>query len=197
MPREIAFDETTILARARDLFWEQGYTATSIQDLEKALGIRRSSIYNTFGGKRELYNRTLQQYQEENLGRLRELLHGAPDLRVALVDMFVHAATQEHPECLAKARGCYIVNATTEMANSCADALNFVSDNRQRFTSILKEALARSQVQSQLDAGSNVDELADYLFLCYNGLQVLVQTGIEREALVRAVSRCVDSLPWK
>lgn len=196
MPREIAFDETTILARARDLFWEQGYTATSIQDLEKALGIRRSSIYNTFGGKRELYNRTLQQYQQENLSRLRELLRNAPDLRAALVDMFVHAATQEHPECLTKARGCYIVNATTEMANSCADALNFVSDNCQQFTSILKEALAGSQVQGQLDASSDVSELADYLFLCYNGLQVLVQTGIEREALAKSVRRCVDSLPW-
>ena len=68
MPRETAFDETIILERARDLFWEKGYTATSIQDLEQALGIRRSSIYNTFGGKRQLYDRTLAQYQEENLG---------------------------------------------------------------------------------------------------------------------------------
>lgn len=196
MPRETTFDEATILERARDLFWERGYTATSIQDLEKALGIRRSSIYNTFGGKRELYDRTLVQYQAENLSRLRESLHDTPDLRAALIELFVHAATQQHPECLTSARGCYIVNATTEMANSCADALTFVSDNRERFTTILKEVLAGAQVQGQLAKEARIGELADFLFLCYNGLQVLVQTRIERDALVASVRRCVDSLPW-
>ena len=196
MPRETAFDEATILERARNLFWEKGYTATSIQDLEEALGIRRSSIYNTFGGKRQLYDRTLVQYRDENLGRLREALHDARDLRRALVELFTQAATVVYPECLTSARGCYIVNATTEMANSCADALAFVSSNREQFTGILQESLARAQVQGQLDGQANPAELADFLFLCYNGLHVIVQTRIERPALLRSVERCIASLPW-
>ncbi len=196
MPRETAFDETTILERARDLFWEKGYTATSIQDLEQALGIRRSSIYNTFGGKRQLYDRTLVQYQEENLGRLREMLQATPDLRQALVQLFTQAATVVHPECLTSARGCYIVNATTEMANSCAAALTFVSRNREQFTGILQDALAGAQVQGQLHEQADPAELADFLFLCYNGLQVIIQTKIERTALQRSVERCIASLPW-
>ncbi|CAH0998994.1 HTH-type transcriptional repressor ComR [Neolewinella maritima] len=196
MPRETAFDETAILERARNLFWEKGYTATSIQDLEAALGIRRSSIYNTFGGKRQLYDRTLAQYQEENLSRLRTALLNTPDLRAALITLFTQAASQLHPECLTSSRGCYIVNATTEMANSCADALTFVSDNREQFTTILHEALAGSQVRGQLDKDADPMELADFLFLCYNGLQVVVQTRIERPALLRSVTRCINSLPW-
>ncbi len=59
MARTREFDENVVLERARDLFWEQGYTATSIQDLEKALGISRSSIYASFGSKRALYDKTL------------------------------------------------------------------------------------------------------------------------------------------
>ena len=196
MPRETAFDEATILARARDLFWEKGYTATSIQDLEGALGIRRSSIYNTFGGKRQLYDRTLAQYQDENLSRLRSALQDSPDLRQSLIELFTQAATLVHPDCLTSSRGCYIVNATTEMANSCAEALSFVADNRQRFTAIVKDALAGAQVREQLPKDVDLQELSDYLFLCYNGLQVVVQTQIDRPALLRSVTRCVDSLPW-
>ena len=82
------------------------------------------------------------------------------------------------------------------MANSCADALNFVSRNREQFTTILQEALAGAQVQGQLRGEADPAELADFLFLCYNGLQVIVQTRIERAALLRSVERCIASLPW-
>ena len=196
MAREIAFDEAEILERARDLFWERGYTATSIQDLERALGIRRSSIYNTFGGKRQLYDRTLAMYQEENLSVLREHLSGTDDLRSALTGLFTRAALRVDADCLTRARGCYMVNVTTEMANACSDALAVITDNRRQFTSILKEVLAGAQVQGQLDKSADPAELADYLFLFYNGLQVVVRTQIDRNALVASVNRCIASLPW-
>ena len=196
MARTREFDETEVLEKARDLFWERGYGATSIDDLEKHLGISRSSLYRTFGGKRQLYDRTLTTYQDENLGRLRDLLLDTSDLRQALIDLFTSAARASHPECQTGARGCYVVNATTEMANSCTEALNFVATNRERFVAILTDALAGAQVRGKLDERSNAEELADYLFVCYNGLQVIVQTRIEREKLVKAVVRAVESLPW-
>ena len=196
MPRTKTFDEAEVLGRARDLFWRRGYTATSIGDLEKHLGISRSSLYQTYGGKRELYDRTLAAYQEHNMGALRKKLLGGDGLRAALTDLFTHAATAEHPDCTSKARGCYVVNATTEMANSCTDALNFVSKGREKFVAILREALARARVQGELEAQANPYELANYLFVNYNGLQVVVQTGIDRRDLVKAIKHSVDSLPW-
>ena len=207
MARPRSFDETAVLERARDLFWERGYSATSIGDLERALGISRSSLYATFGDKRALYDRTLAAYQRDNLARLRALLAETPDLRATLTELFVDAALAS-ADCPAGARGCYIVNATTEMANACPRALHFVSDNRERFVAILAEGLAAARARGQLapptehEAGArpaddrDVD-LANYLFVCYNGLQVALQTGIAREDLVAAVRRGVDALPWR
>jgi len=196
MARTKEFDEATVLEKARDLFWERGYTATSIQDLEKALGINRSSIYRFFGGKRQLYDRTLADYRAENMGRLRETLFESSDLRQTLTDLFVKTAMQSHPGCKSSARGCYVVNATTEMANSCSEALAFVADNRKEFVTIMTDVLARAQVQGKLDKQADPAELANYLFVCYNGLQVVVQTNIERESLIRSVKRSVAALPW-
>ncbi|MEL7159122.1 MAG: TetR/AcrR family transcriptional regulator [Bacteroidota bacterium] len=196
MARTKAFDESEVLARARDLFWRQGYTATSIQELEEYLGISRSSIYRFFGGKRELYDSTLAAYQEDAHGRLRKALEETDDLQQTLRDMLVGAASQSHPECRSQARGCYIVNATTELANTCGEALNFVAENRQKFAAIMQDALARAQVQGTLDPGADLAELADFIFMCYSGLQVVVQTRIERAALVRAVERGIAALPW-
>jgi len=196
MARTREFDETTVLEKARDLFWERGYTATSIQDLEKALGINRSSIYRFFGGKRQLYDRTLADYRDENMGLLRKALFDSNDIRQTLTELFVKAAKQSHPDCNASARGCYVVNATTEMANSCSEALTFVTDNRKEFVAIMADALARAQVQGKLKEQADPAELANYLFVCYSGLQVVVQTNIERESLVRSVKHSVAALPW-
>ncbi|NJC27963.1 TetR/AcrR family transcriptional regulator [Neolewinella antarctica] len=196
MARTKAFDETEVLEKARDLFWKQGYTATSIGDLEKHLGISRSSLYQTFGGKRQLYDKTLAAYQETNFSFLRKHLDGADGLRSALIDLFTRAATQKHPDCQSSARGCYVVNATTEMANFCPDALNFLSKNREQFVAIMEEALARAQVRGMLASDADTTNLANYLFVCYNGLQVVVQTRPDRRELVRAVTTSIEMLPW-
>lgn len=57
MGRTKAFDEEAALAAAMRLFWQKGYGATSIGDLERAMALKRTSIYNTFGNKRALFQR--------------------------------------------------------------------------------------------------------------------------------------------
>lgn len=89
-----------------------------------------------------------------------------------------------------------LFNATTEMANSSSEVLNFVADNRKEFVAIMSAALARAQVQGKLEEQAKPAELANYLFVCYSGLQVMVQTNIEREDLARAMTLSVAALPW-
>ena len=64
MARHKEFDTTKAIEQARDLFWLQGYEATSIQDLVDHLGISRSSLYDTFEDKHSLFLLTLDQYGE-------------------------------------------------------------------------------------------------------------------------------------
>ncbi len=47
--RSKAFDPEEALERALDLFWRQGYEATSVAHLVGRLGISRASLYDTFG----------------------------------------------------------------------------------------------------------------------------------------------------
>ena len=195
MARTKAFDEKAVLEHARDLFWEKGYAATSIGDLEKYLGISRSSLYQTYGGKRELYDKTLAAYQEENLGRLRKMLANTDDLRGSFENLFSGAILQDAEA--GPVRGCYVVNVTTEMASGCAEALRFVSDNRERFVAIMRGAIEAAQRRGQLAPSADSQHLADYLFILYNGLQVVIKTGIDRVALREAVLRGLEALPWQ
>jgi TetR/AcrR family transcriptional regulator, transcriptional repressor for nem operon len=53
--RPKGYDRALALLAARDLFWEQGYERTSIADLEARTGLNRSSLYQEFGSKRQLF----------------------------------------------------------------------------------------------------------------------------------------------
>jgi TetR/AcrR family transcriptional repressor of nem operon len=62
MGRPRSFDEDAAAARAAALFAERGYEGTSIDDLVRALGVHRGSLYSTFGSKRALYLRVLREH---------------------------------------------------------------------------------------------------------------------------------------
>ena len=65
MARKRSFDQDAVLRAARDVFWARGYEATSLDRLQAAMGLSRSSLYEAFGSKRELFGRVLVGYLAE------------------------------------------------------------------------------------------------------------------------------------
>ena len=108
-PRE--FDETTALARALDVFWRQGFEATSLDDLTAAMGISRSSFYGCFGSKQGALLRAIQHYSDQSYARLSAIAESEPNARKAVFKM-LHQMANAHggPE------GCFFVNCMTELA---------------------------------------------------------------------------------
>lgn len=196
MARTKGFDEATVLQRARDLFWEQGYKATSIQELEVATGLSRSSIYRFFGGKRSLYDQTLEAYQKENLRGMREILAAPGNLRTRLQALFnriLEAKTKPGNNCSA---GCYIVNSTTELATTCPDNFGFVATNRKKFVAVLTEAIRQAQATGEIAASADPLAQANLLFVGYNGLQVVTKTGMPNEELSATIEQLLSGLAW-
>lgn len=82
MGRNQTFDTAEAVRAARTVFWERGYEATALPDLERATGLSRSSIYHAFGSKRGLFDAAVDSYLDEVIRpRLRPLTGGdvAPD----------------------------------------------------------------------------------------------------------------------
>ena len=71
MARPRKFDEAHVVAASRDLFWNQGYAATSIDDLSAATGLGRGSFYKAFGDKRSMFLRGLELYCTEAVDGIR------------------------------------------------------------------------------------------------------------------------------
>ena len=59
-PRQ--FNEDEALGAAMQLFWVQGLSATSLDELAAAMQMNRPSIYNAFGNKDDIYRKALARF---------------------------------------------------------------------------------------------------------------------------------------
>ncbi|ABF62911.1 transcriptional regulator, TetR family [Ruegeria sp. TM1040] len=56
------FDEQVVRQTILSVFWEKGYAATSLDDLSKATGLVRPSLYAAFGNKEEMFLRAMDDF---------------------------------------------------------------------------------------------------------------------------------------
>lgn len=112
MARTQSFDSKQVVRAAREVFWSAGYEAAAIPELEAQTGLSRSSIYNTFGSKRGLFDAVVQSYLDEVIRpRLQPLLHEHVDpgaLRTYLMGL---RSAFEHLDAAATRNGCLLINA--------------------------------------------------------------------------------------
>ena len=56
---------TALLAAARELFGEQGYAATALEDIVSRAGVTKGALYHHFGSKTELFRAVFEQVSHE------------------------------------------------------------------------------------------------------------------------------------
>jgi TetR/AcrR family transcriptional repressor of nem operon len=88
MGRKLEFNYERAVERATHVFWAKGYSAASMRDLLKAMGIGEGSFYHLFGSKNRLYLKCLNHYNETVTRRRLEALDAEPSVRKGLRDFF-------------------------------------------------------------------------------------------------------------
>jgi TetR/AcrR family transcriptional repressor of nem operon len=142
MGRLQGFERTTVVQAARDLFWDKGFEAASLADLEGATGLKRSSIYHAFGSKRGLFDAAVEDYQDTVIRPRLRILSDAGGSRASLVAYFenlrsaVYALPEDSPR-----RGCLLVNCAAGLAGHDDVARQIVDGYRAELTRSLQDAL--------------------------------------------------------
>ena len=94
MAKTAKFDRQDVVDKATNLYWEKGFHATSMRNLQDVIDMRPGSIYATFGSKEGLFKETLARYTELgilNLNRFRS----ETDSPIKALESFVKRAVVE------------------------------------------------------------------------------------------------------
>ncbi|MEB0267133.1 MULTISPECIES: helix-turn-helix domain-containing protein [unclassified Cryobacterium] len=155
MGRMPSFDAPVVVTAARDLFWDRGFEAASLADLERVTGLGRSSLYHAFGSKRGLFDAAVADYLETVIRpRLRPLLAESAG-RAALLEYYggLSLAVASLPADSPR-RGCLLVNCAAGLAGHDDLARKVVDDYRSELTAALRHALAGAAAAAETTPGT-------------------------------------------
>lgn len=167
--RPTIFKEQELLEKAQHVFWEKGYTATSLEDLLKAMQIGSGSFYNTFkGGKKELFSRAMQQ-RRKAFAEFKAIVDASEMPLEVIKDFYrslAHADKQTHLQ------GCLIVNTVTEMTFVDQvleeEAVKVLKEVEQMYTAVIAQAQKDGSMKNQTSA----EILGRYLITFWSGFNV-------------------------
>ena len=108
MSRPCAYDRDEMLCRATALFWERGFSNTSVDDIVQATGVNRSSLYTAFADKNALFLASLEHYLETvTRAKLEGLARG--ESAATAIRRFLRDIAHERPTANAPAHGCLLL----------------------------------------------------------------------------------------
>jgi TetR/AcrR family transcriptional repressor of nem operon len=195
MPRPREFEELAVLDAAMLCFWEQGFEGTTVKDLVDKTGLTAASLYNAFGDKRALYQRTLDHYVESSVAdRLRRCEAMAP--RAAIAAFFEEIIARSLSD--ADRKGCMLVNAALEIAPHDPAFRKVVADVLIHIEAFFLACVETGQAEGTISRVIPARQLAQHLLAVLLGIRVLARVRPEPcllEGLVAPALALLDAAP--
>ena len=190
--RPPAFDRETVLAAARDTFWQHGYDGSSIADLTAAMGITPQSLYAAFGSKAELYRETLDQYRRMPRPEPGNPFQDKIDTVTAFERFLTNSAkiftAPEHP------KGCMISTAVLNCAEENEPIAHHVASMRLQTLDIFTARIERGIAEGDIRPEANPRSLARLLGAIVQGMSVQARDGATTDELLALLSHALSEL---
>ncbi|MGC5745513.1 TetR/AcrR family transcriptional regulator [Chryseobacterium sp. NFX27] len=164
MPRNKEFDYTDKLEVVRNLFWEKGYHTTSMHDIVAVMKLNRSSIYDTYGNKHDLFLKCLSNYAtfKENQYVKASL---AKDKGIESLEYIIRDVVNQ---TLADNKACLIVKTIFEVAPSDPEVKQFILKNAAVLQAILERSISQARSEGDIKSESSSSVIAHYILSSFS-----------------------------
>ncbi|WP_062057914.1 TetR/AcrR family transcriptional regulator [Aquimarina longa] len=173
MPKTETFNRSQVLQQATEVFHKKGYNGTSMQDLVDATKLNRSSIYNSFGSKLNMFLEVLSHYQSihnHNFSQGIAKSYNASKAIETIFDLHLQEIVNDQDH-----KGCMVINCKSEMTNQEPSINSFMEKNQDKMIVMLEDIVSNGQMEKIFNQKQTANQYALYLFSSIQGFRM---TGI-------------------
>ena len=166
MPRNKEFDYDQKLEEARNLFWEKGYHATSMNDLVDTLKLNRSSIYDTYGNKHSLFIKCLSSYilKKEEEYKTAGKKASSP---LEAVKLIIQSVVKN---MILEAKTCMSVKTTFELGKTDEETQKLLNKQAKVSVKLFSELLQQAKDNGELAQDKDPEMIAHFIVTSFSGL---------------------------
>lgn len=163
------FNEEKVLGQAVDLFWHNGYEATSTEDLLERMELNKGSLYHSFGNKKQLFVKAMDFFAANALQALKLKIASARTPMEGIREFFLELADSDNDT---HQKGCFMGNSLAELANIDDElkqkAIQHLKDMEKLFLKYIRKA----KQSRELTTKEEPETLARYLLNLWNGINI-------------------------
>ncbi len=180
MARTKEYNKDQALQDAMILFWTQGYSATSVQQLLDIMGLSRSSMYAEFGNKRDLFLEALSRYNN-SIDQLIDGISKAVDPADAVKEFYRIGFTQQ-PDDL-RHKGCFMVNTIVELRHVDDELSSIAANSFNQIEEAFTKCFQKCIVNGTLRHDCKPEALAAFFMTLFKGMRVTGSQGVSENYL--------------
>ena len=186
--RPRTFDADEVLNKARAVFWNLGYAATSLDDLAAATGLNRPSLYGAFGDKHALYMAALQRSREESVRAMGQALALDQPLREVLRIIY-SSAIRIYRAGDAGQRGCFLVGTAVTQAVDDPASRDLLASFVAESDALVAERFTRSN--AELALGIDPEGAAAMAVATLHTLAIRARTGADEPSMQKVADAAI------
>lgn len=174
--RPRGFNIDNALDEAMKLFWERGYSQTTIVDICNAIGIKPPSFYHAFGSKEELFLKTLEHYNKTYWDGVTDKFFAETDIYEAVKNLFEASTGIYMRPNLPK--GCFIDISTVGLSSDEQRIHEAISKIQENAKNNIRKRLLRAIESGQLPSDCNVHVITGALYTFLKGISTVARDHI-------------------
>lgn len=178
------FDRDEVIDKSIELFWQHGFSGTSMQQVVETTGLKPGSIYHSFGNKEALFREALENYAKKSMAQIRNTLDNAASVREGLCAHFekiIQSSVRKNYY------SCFLVKTRLELAAERNELYDFASDKLDEI-----EALFQSYLEKEFNKEVSRHRAVSIMLHIF-GLRVY---GYQQGSADRMRQGLREGLPW-
>jgi len=179
------FDRNDVVDKSIKLFWQNGFSASSMQQVVKITGLKPGSIYHAFGNKEGLFKEALETYARKGIVQIRKVLDTAPGVGegiCTILEKYIQESTRKN-YC-----SCFLIKTQLELAAEGSKLYELASAKLGQI-----EAVYESYLEKEFDKGR---QRATSLMLHIFGMRVYGYRNGSADRMREGLKEGLPWLPW-
>ena len=187
MPSKNSFNKSNILKKITQLFFKKGYFATSMQDIVDATGLNRSSIYNTFGSKLELFTQCFEKCEANYRKEVQKIILVGNSPVKSLTDIFELSVENT-------INGQLTPNYISELKNEEQTIRKLIISQHEYLMDLFFNIVKRGQNLGSINNSKSAKQYALYLLNAYQGLKIVSHLTEDKNELKNVIHNTISLL---
>lgn len=192
MAREISFDKNQVIEKCMLQFWSNGYENTSIADLEHCTNLKRTSLYNSFGNKDDIFEAVIQHFINTKCVYWTNILLGEKLFLSGLDNLMTTMINENFDNDLPT--GCLITYSAAGINHHCLEIKNAIKQGHRIMLGGIEQGIEKAKENNEISNTVTSENLALFILNSFQGIMVLSKTVGNKESLSLMKNQIIESV---